>query len=295
MRVFRWTIASATRLIASCAVRLGRYPNDPGWKSASKTGSSMSLSAPCTTLSRIAGIERTRTLPPSFGISCLRAGSGCDGRPLRSSRNCSSKASTPCASLASKVTPSIPGAPSFLLAISYAARKVSILQTWTYSPQTRQDGSAFALTYILRLRSCKSMDAFVISSLPSPMLETLQMAGPPSLRGHCSASSLLQTQPPPSRRRPTSRFRRLYGLPCSDDFAPGRGGLLQLLGMSLSPCCRFHPAEVNIRIGQSSAAHAAFALRLKARPSGILIFEATTRSLLLRPGDSWPPLGRPCR
>ena len=56
--------------------------------------------------------------------------------------------------------------------------------------------------------------------------------------------------------------------------------------MSLSPCCRFHPAEVNIRIGQSSAAHAAFALRLKARPSGILIFEATTRSLLLRPGDS---------
>src|ERR1700737_3003866 len=107
-----------------------------------------------------------------------------------------------------------------------------------------------------------------------------------SLRGHYSASSLLRTQPPPSRLRPTSRVRRLYGLPCSDDFAPGRGGLLQLLGMSLSPCCRFHPAEVNIRIGQSSAAHAAFALRLKARPSGILIFEATTRSPLLRPGDS---------
>src|SRR4051812_41348164 len=75
-RVFRWAIASATRLIAPCAVRLGRYPNDPGWKSASKTGSSTSLSAPCTTLSRIAGIERTRTLPPSFGISCFRAGSG---------------------------------------------------------------------------------------------------------------------------------------------------------------------------------------------------------------------------
>src|SRR5260370_332299 len=85
---------------------------------------------------------------------------------------------------------------------------------------------------------------------------------------------------------PTSRFRRLYGLPCSGDFSLGRGGSLQLLSMSLSPCCRFHPAEVNIRIGQSSAAHAAFALRLKARPSGILIFEATMRSLLLRPGDS---------
>src|SRR6201982_2153822 len=80
--------------------------------------------------------------------------------------------------MASKVAPSTPGAPSFLLAISYAARRVSTLQTWTYRPQKRQDGSAFALTYILRLRSCKSMDAFVISSLPSPMLEALQMAGP---------------------------------------------------------------------------------------------------------------------
>src|SRR5258705_10789238 len=103
------------------------------------------------------------------------------------------------------------------------------------------------------------------------------------------------TDPAATLSSSAARFRRLYGLPCSDDFAPGRGGLLQLLSMSLSPCCRFHPAELNIRIGQSSAAHAAFALRLKARPSGILIFEATMRSLLLRPGDSWPPLGRPCR
>src|SRR5215510_5443266 len=64
--------------------------------------------------------------------------------------------------MASKVTPSTPGAPSFCLAISYASRNVSILQTWTYSPQKRQDGSAFALTYMLLLRSCKLMGAFVI-------------------------------------------------------------------------------------------------------------------------------------
>src|SRR5277367_6549747 len=117
----------------------------------------------------------------------------------------------------------------------------------------------------------------------------------PWLHGHYPASSLLRTQPPPSRLRPTSRFGRLYGLPCSGDFSPGRGGLLQLLGMPLSPCCRFHPAEVTSRIGQISAVHVAFALRMQARPSGILTFEATTRSLLLRPGDSWSPLGRPCR
>src|SRR6476469_622505 len=30
------------------------------------------------------------------------------------------------------------------------------------------------------------------------------------------------------------------------DFSPGRGGLLQLLGMSLPPCCRFHPAEIEM-------------------------------------------------
>ena len=41
----------------------------------------------------------------------------------------------------------------------------------------RQDVSAFALTYSLRLRSCKLMDAFVISSLPSRLKETLQAAG----------------------------------------------------------------------------------------------------------------------
>src|SRR5262245_7161017 len=81
--------------------------------------------------------------------------------------------------MASKVTPSIPGAPSFSLASAYACRSVSILQTWTYKPQKRQDVSAFALTYSLRLRSCKLVDAFVISSLPSRLKETLQTAGPP--------------------------------------------------------------------------------------------------------------------
>src|SRR5579863_6265383 len=70
MRVFSSTIALATRATASCAVRFGRYPYDPSWKSASKIGSRMSFNAPWTTRSRIAGIERTRTfLPPSFGIS----------------------------------------------------------------------------------------------------------------------------------------------------------------------------------------------------------------------------------
>jgi hypothetical protein len=80
--------------------------------------------------------------------------------------------------MVSKVTPSTPGAPSFCLAISYALRSVSVLQTWTYRPQKRQDGAAFALTYSLRLRSCKLMDAFVISSLPSLCWRRCKWQGP---------------------------------------------------------------------------------------------------------------------
>src|SRR5262244_3126946 len=173
--------------------------------------------------------------------------------------------------MASKVTPSTPGAPSFSLAIAYAWRSVSILQTWTYKPQKRQDVSAFALTYSLRLRSCKLIDAFVISSLPSRLKETLQSSRVPSLRGRYPTSLLLRTRPPPSRLRSTSRFSRLYDLPCSDDFAPGRERLHQLLSVSLSPCCRLHPAEVECRIGQISASHVAFALQRLARPSDLAV------------------------
>ena len=70
----------------------------------------------------------------------------------------------------------------------------------------------------------------------------------PSLSGHYSASSLLRTHPPPSRLQPLSRCFRLYGLPCSGDFSPGRGGFLQLLGTPLSPCRRYHPAGGTQRI-----------------------------------------------
>ena len=60
----------------------------------------------------------------------------------------------------------------------------------------------------------------------------------PSLRGHYPASSLLRTHPPPSRRQPTSRCCRLYGLPRFRPFGSGRGGFLQLLDGSWSSCRR---------------------------------------------------------
>src|SRR3974377_1661360 len=79
--------------------------------------------------------------------------------------------------------------------------------------------------------------------LAFPMVGDVANSRAPSLHGRYSASTLLRTHPPPSRLRSTSRLSRLYDLPCSGDFAPGRGGLLQLLGMSLPPGSRLHPPE----------------------------------------------------
>src|SRR5262245_43446169 len=169
--------------------------------------------------------------------------------------------------MASKVTPSTPGAPSFSLASAYAWRSVSILQTWTYRPQKHQDVSAFALTYSLRLRSCTSMDAFIISSVPSRLKETLQTAGPPRSMG-------------------VTPLLRYYGPvrhPLAFDRLPGLAGYTTYLApvishrdeegftfYSVCPCHRavaFTPPRWRCRISQISAPHAAFALRKRAPPS----------------------------
>ena len=60
---------------------------------------------------------------------------------------------------------------------------------------------------------------------------------------------------------------------------------------STRPCHRAvasHPARVLRRISQAATLHTAFALRLRARPLGLRTFEATMRSLSLRPDDSLP-------
>jgi hypothetical protein len=63
--------------IASCALRPGRNPYEVGQKSASKIGSSTSLAAIWTILSRSAGMPNLRTFPdPRLGISRSRTGSG---------------------------------------------------------------------------------------------------------------------------------------------------------------------------------------------------------------------------
>src|ERR1700757_4855455 len=188
--------------------------------------------------------------------------------------------------MASNVTPSIPGAPSFCLAIAYASRSVSILQTWTYSPQKRQDGSAFALTYRLLLRSCKLMGAFVISPLPPVLLEPLQTAGP--LRS--------------ADITPLPRYYRPSRIPLAVHRLPGVTGytasllrrfpdgarrvspvawhdLVTVLSLPTPPKC--FAASVLATL------HAAFARKVRARPSGFSTFEAIWVHLHYGPATRW--------
>src|SRR3954449_9213520 len=120
------------------------------------------------------------------------------------------------------------------------------------------------------------MGGFIISPLHPMSVKELQDSRAPSLRGRYPASTLLRAPPPPSRLRPTSRGRRLYGLPVSAAFAAGRGGLLQLLDVPLPPCRRSHPAGVSRRVSRRATVHVAFAIRLQAWPPGLLNFGATT-------------------
>src|SRR5262245_12163587 len=90
----------------------------------------------------------------------------------------------------------------------------------------------------------------------------------PSLHGHYPASALLRPPPSPSRLRLISRGTGYTTYLASADFAAGRGGSLQLLGVSLSPCCRSHPAGVVRRVSQSATAHTAFAFTVAGSASG---------------------------
>jgi hypothetical protein len=103
----------------------------------------------------------------------------------------------------------------------------------------------------------------------SRVVESMMCSRAPLLDRHYPVSTLIRTQPPPSRLRPISRGNRLYGLPCSSHFCLGRGRLLQLLSMPLSPCCPYHPAG-GMRLNSQSATHpAAFARPQRVRPPGL--------------------------
>src|SRR5262245_44753494 len=144
------------------------------------------------------------------------------------------------------------------------------------------------------------MDAIVRTPLPSMSPEALPHSRAPLLRGRYPASSLLRARPPPSRRQPISRGHRLYGLPCSADFAAGRGGLLHwLLHVSSSPCRRSHPAGGKsprqpdcdapccLRVDRTRSASGAW--RFRGYPCVYSRYGPATRSPSLRWLRRWAP------
>src|SRR5215475_15524957 len=120
------------------------------------------------------------------------------------------------------------------------------------------------------------MGAFVISPSPSRLKETLQTAGPPRSTG---VTPLPRSYGPDRHPHAFGRFPGFAGYttylaPVISH--PGREGFTI---HSVCPCHRAvasTPPRWECRIGQISAPHAAFTLRLRARPSEPLTFEATS-------------------
>ncbi len=147
-----------------------------------------------------------------------------------------------------------------------------------------------------RERSRPPLPALIVSLSLRPGIPwrvALQHCPPPLPRlAPCLATRWWSTKPPPQpgwgifnrRKRDFSSgldtstdflVSPVIRLPCSADFSTGRGGFLQLLSMSLSPCCPYHPAGVTQRLGQSASCHAAFTRDRGARPPRFELFEAT--------------------
>src|ERR1700680_85328 len=82
---------------------------------------------------------------------------------------------------------------------------------------------------------------------------------------------------PAATLSPFHRFPGVTGYTaslCSADFAAGRGGLLQLLGASLSSCCRYNPAGVVHRLGQIFDSPYCLRPIKESSASGVHVFEA---------------------
>ena len=137
--------------------------------------------------------------------------------------------------------------------------------------------------YIPRLRSCRSVGAFLRAPLPPMLSEELRTAGPLRSTG-------------------VTPLRRYYG-PIRHPLVVGR--LSGVAGYTAYPASALsgrdeegfsscwlcpgrravanHPAGGTRRVNRLATCPAAFALQLQARPPGLLTFGATSRSLALRP------------
>src|SRR5258705_13333139 len=129
------------------------------------------------------------------------------------------------------------------------------------------------------------MDVFIISSLPSLCWRHCKWQGPFAPQ---TLLRFIATTDPAATLSSSADFpvSPVIRPPLLRRFRAGTRRASPVAQHVLVTALSLPPAEVNIRIGQSSAAHAAFALRLKARALGDTHFRGHNGSLLLRPGNS---------
>src|SRR5262249_36885509 len=98
-------------------------------------------------------------------------------------------------------------------------------------------------------------------------------------------NALLSAHYEPSRHRLVFShfpgFRRLYEVPCSTGFPMGPGRFLQLLSMSLSPCCPYHPAGGGTTLRSGCVIPCCLRPYTEGSASGFFCVEATCGLILI--------------
>ena len=135
------------------------------------------------------------------------------------------------------------------------------------------------------------MGAFIRAPLPPMLSEELRTAGPLRSTG---VTPLRRYCGPLRHPLIVSRFPGAAGYTAYPASALSGRDEEGFSSCWVCPCRRAvanHPAGVRRRVNRSSPLPTAFAPPLRARPPGLRIFGATSRSLALRPGDSPPSQG----
>ncbi len=98
----------------------------------------------------------------------------------------------------------------------------------------------------------------------------------------CTATAGLSATLSPSTAFPVSP---VIQFPVPWFFSTGRGGLLQLLNVSLSSCRRYRPARTSRRLSQSATIRVAFTPEQWVRLLDLRFSRSPMRSLALQPHD----------
>ena len=253
--------APRTRNVSSAcvALRRGRKPYDEGRKSASKIGVSTSVTAICTTRSRIVGIPSGRCRPSALGMYRRRTGCGRYVPARSASWISSSTRSTPYCSISASVTRSTPAEPRFDLTRRHASWRTSRLQIRSSRAWKRRSGARLAATQrrrcnwrTLSMGECPPGD-WNRACRSCPCASLLDHSGPP--QGSFPPAALFvaairgTTTPSDARCARLAFAVGLYEARCPD---PGRAD--GPLVFRSSPCTRAAPSTPPRPAAQSSPA-----------------------------------------